>query len=156
MQVATPQDALYFTDNSWSVKWRHRIEEWPGVVITANGPASKRKGIRKIDAQLLTEHMQVTPDASMASSGHIAACMAALGGATKICLIGFDCRAVGGATHGHCDYPASGEFIFGNRYLPAWRVLAGAFERMGVDVVNCTPGSAIAAFRFGDLVEEMA
>ncbi len=157
LPIATSDDILYFTDNSWSERWQHRIAEWPGKVVTANRNAAARLGLEHIDVTALTEAMQAPPDYVQASSGHIAACLAALSGASRICLIGFDCVPYG-QTHGHGDYSDVGtnHQVFADRCLPGWSGLAAAFRRMSVDVVNCSPDSAIAAFRLGSLAEEMA
>lgn len=152
---AAPDDILYFTDNSWSERWPEMIDLWRGRVITTNRNAATRLGIPHIDPVDLTVRTGVLPDHAQASSAHIAACIAANAGARRLLLVGMDCRAVGGETHGIEGYPKCLESLFEDRFLPAWRRLALSFERRGVDVVNCTPGSAIECFRLGSLADEV-
>lgn len=157
-KVATKDDILYFTDNSWSENRPGLVEKWPGIVVVANRHTKARLGdkVRYIDVTALTARMGVRPDYAQASSAHIGACLAADMGASKICLIGVECCSVSGRTHGHGDYVTQDTFLFESRFIPGWNGLAPAFTRLGVDVVNCTPDSAVTCFRFGELVEEMA
>lgn len=157
-QVATDKDILYFTDNAWNENRPELAADWPGPVVCANrnAKARLRDAVRYIDVTELTARMGTLPDATQASSGHIATSLAAVMGARKIVLMGFECRAVGGQTHGHTDYTQTDEFIFVQRFLPGWQDLSRALDRMGVDVVNCTPESALTCFRQGEWVEEMA
>lgn len=156
-EYATADDVLYFTDNAWNENRPGLAAAWPGVVITANRNVKIRlqNAVRYIDVTALSTRMGVRADYSQASSSHIAASLAADMGARKILLVGMDCRSVNGASHGIDNYPACDDFLFTNRFLPGWAGLAPAFERLGVDVVNVTPGSAIEWYRRGDLVEEL-
>lgn len=155
--IATDEDVLYFTDNAWNENRPSLASDWPGPVVAANRNVKARlkDSVRFLDVTALTERMAVMPDAAQASSSHIAACLACDMGASKILLVGMDCRAVDGRTHGIDDYPTCDPFLFENRFLPGWRALAAAFERRGVEVVNVTPGSAIEAYRRGDLAVEV-
>lgn len=157
-QIATDSDILYFTDNAWNENRPELAAGWPGPVITANRNVKARLGdkVRYIDVTALTLRMAVRADYAQASSGHIAACLAADMGAKKLVLIGFECTTVDGVSHGHKDYTQSDPLIYTNRFLPGWEMLAPAFERRGVEVVNVTPHSAIEWYRRGDLAEEMA
>lgn len=148
--VATANDPLYFTDNSWNENRPHLAADWPGPVITSNRNSKARLGdaVRRIDIMALAERLRALPDYVGASSGHGAACLAAAMGAKRVVLIGFEGQAVNGRTHGHDDYYQHDTSAFRDRYLPAWAGLAPAFERAGVEVINATPGCAITAFPF--------
>lgn len=151
--IATKDDILYFTDNAWNENRPELAANWPGPVISANRNVKARlqDAVRYIDVIALTEWMQAFPDHAQASSGHVAACLAARMGAPKIVLVAFECRDVNGRTHGHGDYSAHDLSVFTERFIPGWAGLAKAFARKGVEVVNATPGSAIDAFPFVDL-----
>lgn len=155
--IATAGDILYFSDNSWNENRPALAANWQGPVVTSNRNAKARLGdaVRRLDISALTETMRCMPDFVQASSGHSAACLAAIMGARRIVLVGFEGQTVGGRSHGHDDYAQHDLAAFVERYLPAWRVLAPALARMGAEVVNATPGSAIAEFPFVPLAEAL-
>jgi hypothetical protein len=158
--VATEGDILYFTDNAWNENRPELAADWPGLLVTTNRNAAIRaicegKPLRYVDVLALTAAIGALPDHVQASSGHIAACLAALMGASRIVLTGFECQVVNGRTHGHGDYSQHDLAAFDERFLPGWRVLARAFQRMGVDVVNATPQSAVTEFRFESFAQAL-
>lgn len=148
---ASAHDVLYFTDNSWAEEFGDAIADWPGLVLTSSRTAADRIGRRArfVDVTELTIFVGAMSDSVQASSAHVAACLAAKFGAARILLFAMECRAVGGATHGHSDYSQAQDLPFSQRFIPGWRGLAPSFKRLGVDVVNVTPCSAIDCFRLG-------
>ena len=156
--IVTPADPLYFSDNSWNENRPELARDWPGPVITCNRHAKARLGdvVRYINVLALTESMQVMADRVQASSGHIAACLAAEMGAVRIILVGFECRLVAGRSHGHADYSHQDATDYEERFLPGWRALGPAFADRGVEVINATPGSAIQEFPFTPLREALS
>jgi hypothetical protein len=155
--VATADDVLYFSDNSWAENRPQLLTDWPGPVVTPNRNAKIRLGdaVCWLDLFKMTEEFAIRPDYLQASSGHIAAGLVAVMGAAKIVLIGFECRDVNGRTHGHGDYSQHDMAAFTERFLPGWLALAGVFKRMGVDVVNAAQVSAINCFPFVALDEAL-
>jgi hypothetical protein len=90
------------------------------------------------------------------NSGFQAVNLAILFGASRIVLVGFDMREVGGRRHffgehprplrsGGCFQSWAAKFASAAKCLPA-----------GVQVVNATPGSAVKAFPFVKLDDECA
>lgn len=156
--IATPADALYFTDNSWNERRPELAAGWPGLVISSNRNVKARLGdaVRRIDIDELTLTMQVRPDFAQASSGHSGACLAAIMGARRLVLVGFEARAIDGRTHGHIDYTQPEPEAFKERFIPGWRALAPQFARLGVEVINATPESAVDCFPFRPLAEALA
>lgn len=146
--IASADDPLYFTDNSWQENRPHLSDDWPGPLIAANRNAKARLGdrLRHLDVTALCWRLGAFPDHAQASSGHIAACLAADMGATRIVLYAFEAAAVNGRTHGHGDYVTDDLSVFTDRFVPGWNGLAGVFARAGVDVINATPGGAIEVF----------
>lgn len=156
--IAAAEDLLYFSDNSWAERFLDLIGDWPGRVATCNRRAQAWLGpvVRRIDILGLTERIGVIPDHVQASSGHIAACLAAVMGARRIVLIGFEAQIVDGCSHGHADYTQQDILAYAERFQPGWQGLAPAFRRIGVEVLNATPGSAITCFPVVDLREALA
>lgn len=155
--IARAEDMLYFTDNSWNVNHPELLDTWPGMAVCANRHAKARLGdaVLRIDPYRLVEFMVAAPDHVMASSGHMAASLAALMGARRIVLIGFEGGPVNGRTHGHNDYPQQNLEAYEERFLPGWAGIAPAFVRLGVEVINATPGSVIREFPFIPLAEAL-
>lgn len=87
------------------------------------------------------------------NSGFHAANIAALAGAARILLLAFDGAPIGGRTHWHGGHrrptPADAYLL----YRKAMRDAARGFEKMGVEVINCSPGSAIDAFPIVELAK---
>lgn len=87
-----------------------------------------------------------------ANSGFQAINLAFLAGARRFILLGFDCKG----NHWHGSHPSPI-----NTGMPhsTWKkefvTLAADLEREGVEVVNCSPGTALKAFRQGNLEEEL-
>lgn len=146
--VATDRDILYFADNSWSERFEDVIRAWPGMVATSNRHTKARMGavVNRLDFDAVVQFMQAGPDYVGASSGHTAACLAAMMGAARLVLIGFEGGYVNGRSHGHTDYVQHDEHAFRERFLPGWTGLAPAFKRLGVDVFNATQQSAVTEF----------
>lgn len=88
------------------------------------------------------------------NSGHQAVHLAAHAGAARVLLLGFDMH--GG--HWHKPHPAGLENPSADsfdRWIGRFAVLAPILATRGVDVVNCTPGSALDCFRRSTLAAEL-
>lgn len=67
-------------------------------------------------------------------------------GAKRILLIGYDCHHNGGR-HFHEDHPTGWMNAESpNMWLPPYRQAASQLKAWGVEVLNCSPGSAIDVF----------
>lgn len=71
-------------------------------------------------------------------------------GARKVILVGADMKS----GHWHKPWPM-GEPTYENSVVPNFRTLVDPLAQARLDVVNCTPGSALDAFRCGKLLEEL-
>jgi hypothetical protein len=81
------------------------------------------------------------------SSGFQQLNVAALRGAKKIILIGYDCTDAG-RRHWHPDHEGKMDKRASYaEWLAHYRKAAPTIERMGIEVINCSPGSAIDCFR---------
>jgi hypothetical protein len=68
-------------------------------------------------------------------------------GAKRQLLVGFDMRAREGKSHWFGDHPTkSGPDIYANVMLPAFPTIVEPLKVLGVEVINCTPGSALTCF----------
>lgn len=82
------------------------------------------------------------------NSGYQAINLAVHYGAQRILLLGFDMKKTNGRTHFFGSHPPSLERA--HPYAVWWQhfaKLAKVLELRGVEVINCTPGSALTCFR---------
>ena len=152
-QKAPWLDVLYAADHQWwSWHWekvkglpcrkvtvdKRAKQDWPDLLYL--GPTdSESHGLDGFD-----------PDPSRLrtgkNGGYQAIHLAAHFGAKRIILLGYDQK--GG--HWHEPHPGGQSDIFGMcaRY---WPTLAEAMKERNIDVINCTPNSALTAFPMANL-----
>lgn len=87
------------------------------------------------------------------NSGQMAMNLAYHFGAKRILLCGFDCK--GGRWFGNHPRPLSNTHHY-KQWLGKFDGMAKAYKKLGVDVINCTPGSALKVFPFADLSKALA
>ncbi len=89
-------------------------------------------------------------------SGYQALNIAILAGASKVLLIGFDAKmAEDGQTHFHGGHPVKeGGHVY-KMYKESFSPIERDLIRLNVEVVNCSPDSAINAFRKTPLADEL-
>ena len=90
------------------------------------------------------------------NSGAQAINLAYLFGARKIVLLGFTMREIDGKKHFHGDHeaPLVQKQLFAE-WLHKMEFVARDAKRLGVDIVNCDPLSAMTCFRQGVLGNEL-
>jgi hypothetical protein len=145
-QIYPDADVLYFADKKW---WDlHRIEvktTFLGKIITLEHP--KLEGVHSLreDGQLGLSHRPGYVRHG-SNSGYQAINVAYLHGIKLIILLGYDMRTYAGRTHWHGGYGDSAQ-VYGNRcqkmFLPTFDHLVKPLAEVGVEVVNCTPDSAL-------------
>lgn len=86
------------------------------------------------------------------SSGHTAVSLAIAMGAARVVLIAYDMRLVESREHFHADYRGGRDLtIYEKEFVPGFTGWNEAAKANGVEILNCTPGSAITEFPFADL-----
>ena len=90
------------------------------------------------------------------NSGAQAINLAYLFGARKIVLLGFTMREIDGKKHFHGDHekPLVQKQLFGE-WVHKMSFVARDAKRLGVDIVNADPLSAMTCFRMGNLEAEL-
>lgn len=146
---------LYAADPEWWTFHGNRaLREFRGLKVSCmpvNGVLQLRNSG--------TEGFDPDPSAvrTGGNSGYQALHIAAHAGAARVLLCGFDMR--GGADHWHGRHPhplkQTDDEQFA-RWIRRFGTLAPVLAKRGVDVVNCTPGSALQCFRMGVLEDELA
>lgn len=86
------------------------------------------------------------------NGGYQAMNLATLAGAARIVLLGYDCRAKD-PQHSHFfgDHRDRTQMHVFSVMAKQFRMAAPILQKMGVEVINCTPGSALDCFRKQDI-----
>jgi len=140
-------DIIYGSDLKW---WRHYL---PAVTHLPGRKISLEIGQPIGGVEYLRPSTEVFDDrpcylSTGANSGYAALCLAAKLGASRIFLHGYDMGSRDGRMRRH-DYPAAlnSKPRFAD-WIPRFRLLAPVLARRGIEVVNCTPASALTCFPF--------
>ena len=170
--VAPSADVLYFADARWW-EWHHQglAKSWPWASFTAEQVRERFASFAGQKATIDGTGMMV-PDPAVfmlhnhgreglseqpnglhtgMNGGYQAINLAVLAGARRVLLAGYDMRFPGGRSHSHNGHPHSHPEANYSLYASKYSSMLPQLGRLGVDVVNCTPGSAIDAFPRGDL-----
>lgn len=152
-QMAPWADVLYACDDTW---WHEYHDKMDGVTCekwTQDEPSAKKYGLKFIRSQA-SNGLSRTPGLIYQgkSSGYQAIGLAHQAGAKRIILLGFDCHG----THWHGNHPKglNKRLPFAD-WIPRFEALAKDLKADGVEVINCTPGSAITAFPMMSLDEAL-
>ena len=90
------------------------------------------------------------------NSGFQAIGLAALFGAARIILLGFDMQRTGGKSHWHGDHPRSlGQGDHYSRWAAAMNQLAKDAAAAGIEIINCSRKTALQCFPQRDLEETL-
>lgn len=173
--IAPWADVLYFTDSGWFETHREIISNWAGLVVTMSRAAKRvlddpevNKSGKDRVLRIVTRGAPPYPPLLASrtpgfpppgteiqqgrTSGHTAVALAIALGAKRVVLLGYDMRLVNGREHHHDDYRGPRDILLYEReYANSFAGWLEAACASGVDIVNCTPGSAIKDFRFADL-----
>lgn len=151
LQLWPRAEALYAADRQW---WdAHRGEpEFSGLKITQDLTAAHRHQLHQVTC-LAKRHEILTDTPGTigggGNGGFQALNLAVQFGARRILLIGFDMHLAGGV-HWHPDHPAPLNNPTDPRTFAGWRqrleAIAPRLQDLGVEVINCTPGSALTAY----------
>lgn len=86
------------------------------------------------------------------NSGYQAINLAFLWGAKRIVLLGFDCKPVGGKDHWFGQHPQGLVQIQPYQlWLNSFPHIAKELEAEGIEVINCSPDTALTCFRKGEI-----
>jgi hypothetical protein len=153
-------EVMYSCDSAW---WRYHkgCMDFAGERWSSHAPgANCKEGVAKAyGLKLVTgihrNSFSRQPDAIHygSNSGFQAVNLAILFGATRIALVGFDMQLVEGKQHFFGNHPKGvrRHTVFA-KFLLAFNEAAKVMPE-GIEIINCTPGSALKAFPFGNLSE---
>lgn len=163
LQLAPWADLHFFVDSKW---WRwHCGAEWyrgfAGVRVTLENPkiCAREPGIRALKNYGLEPGLCRVRDGVHTgnNAGYMAINFAVHLGARRILLLGFDMRPVQGRTHWFGDHPSPTDpGVYAKDMLPAFATLVKPLKQAKVEVLNCTPGSALSCFPSMGLEQALA
>lgn len=144
-------DALYGIDKEWWITNRG-APDFAGLKFSPSPTACRLFQLKQVRlrprADILTAETGVIGCGLRTGGGHSgfqALNLAVQFGARRLLLVGFD------MTGGRRFLHEEGVSKFDPRRLPEWReamdAAAPQFDRLVVEVVNCSPGSALKAYR---------
>ncbi len=159
----------WFGDYEWWLN-ETNLKEYSGFIAHCNERSDLFVGNRSFarsrskPSGIETNPMQV---AWNASSGGSAVNFAYHLGARKIVLVGYDMQTVCGRKNWHDEHPVPESVIRGNVYASEQAYLDDLYKRfrkpfkdikkdaesMGINIINCTPGSALTEFPIMSLTE---
>jgi hypothetical protein len=139
-------DILYAADSKWWDHYGDRALKFAGRKVTIRG--SQYKGLLWL-RQSAERTFDVRPNylATGGNSAYQALHIAVHLGARRVILLGVDMKVAGRRKHWFGDHPHKLNTMpnFGN-WMKAFRRLAPIMEKRGVEVINCSPDSALDAF----------
>lgn len=156
---------LYACDGNWWL-YRDGVPDFAGLKVTQDVTAAKRFDLARVtlrigSAQMLMAQAGVlgsgSAGASGGNSGFQLLNLLLQTGAARLILVGYDLNVAGGI-HWHGPHPArlnnpKAEALA--RWAEALDAQAAAIAAMGVEVINATPASSLAAFPKQSLAEAL-
>lgn len=157
-KLAPWADILYFCDHRWYTWHEHDddFKAFKGMMVTLNNLDKVPNNILKLEnlgSTGLTD--QTTGLKTGSNSGYQCINLATLLGANKILLLAYDMKhGPSGQTHwhkGHYDNINNTRVVMGNKVfernmLPKFHTLVQPLNDAGIEVINCSMGSAITVF----------
>lgn len=168
-RLAPWADVLFFTDSGWYEPRRDLVRDWAGLVVSMSRLAKRElpqkvkrvKGCGDPSWPPRREGMPKCPGFpdpggpylhQGRNSGNTAVSLAIAMGARRVLMAGYDCRIVNGREHHHDEYKGGRDAtIYDLEFRHAFRGWNEAARHSGVEIINCTPGSAIEEFPFAVL-----
>lgn len=168
IELVPDASLLYGCNYKWWQHYYHSVKDLPCQKWTTNRPAAREFGINWIaerNAAGLSTDRNVIHHGH--GSGYSLVSMAYRNGADRIVLLGYDLKYAPDYD-GKSRQPGSskrhffGEYPANMQHWPSEKVVNGvhielldlyrSIERQGlVEVINCTPGSAIDCFEYKDI-----
>lgn len=141
-------DMLYFCDDRWYDWHKDLVRNFGGMRVTLeNIRLQSELEVRCVRDYGVTGFAPKSDGVMNGRNGgyqalHIAAWL----GAARVLLLGFDMRAIDGQMHWHDEHPIRTPATIFDGWLSCFESLAPELQKRGVEVINCSPGSALKVF----------
>lgn len=137
-------DVLYACDAQFW-KWHKGIPSFTGLKYTLEAEAGRWPGVQVLErtggVDGVGVELKPTGIRSGKNSGFQAINVAVHLGAAKIVLLGYDMRG----THFFGNYPWPSNPNW-NKYVAVFSTLIKPLRALGIEIINCTPGSMLRCF----------
>lgn len=136
---------MYACDLRW---WEEYRPEFAGLKVTQDARVSRPDVVRIPSEDKPGLSLDPHRIRQGANGGYQSLNLAVLMGAKKILLLGYDMKA-DGKKHWHGDHPnglANPEDVLFEQWRKNFETTLPDLARAGVEVINCTPGSALTCF----------
>lgn len=147
-------DIVFFGDERWYRWHRKSLKEFYGLIVTSR--SNLHKTDKKVLATCRGKAMGLEKRrrfiAWNKSSGAAAINLAFHLGSKRIVLLGFDMRRVDDCANWHKDHPSPDKNPY-ERFLTAFPLIKRDAEKAGLEIINCTPDSALTIFPIMTLEE---
>lgn len=153
-------DCAYFGDylalREYVPKLRPPVGPFEGEWWTQDKAGAERWGLRLVRSAN-RPGLGVSRVHLNGNSGAQAVNLATLFGARKVILLGFDMKAgPGGKLHHFGNHPAPlVQACLFEEWIHKFEAIASDAKAVGIDIVNCTPGSALPWFRMSTIEGEL-
>lgn len=149
-RLAPWAEVLFFYDPIWWSWHREALQDWPGRIVRLESPEGDGGHPRaRVLKNYGTEGFIEARDGVMngRNSGYGALHLAAHLGVARVLLLGFDCkRGEGGRKHWFGEHPNRSDQPH-NIWIACFNQLAPILAARGIEVINCSPGSALTCFK---------
>ncbi len=145
-QLAPFADVLYACDGSWWA-FHKGVPTFGGLKYSLDSSAAKWRGVQVLrNCGTRGLELDLTGLRTGNNSGYQAINLAVHLGAARIVLLGYDMQATGGRKHfdgARYQGGTRGDF---KKWLMYFSDLVQPLQTLGVEVINCTPHSALTCF----------
>lgn len=151
-QVAPHADILYYADGRWWGWHKDKPEyrAFQGLRVTIEGGDGEGAGDVDVHVMRLDTRGVLSRDperlAHGGNGGYQAINLAALAGARRIVLLGYDMKHKAGRSNWHKGHPIKSPERWVKGWIPRFRELAAELKKDGVEVINASEETALDAF----------
>lgn len=146
-------DIIFFGDCGWYITHRLRLAKLTTLKVSCcpRFGGKGREGVRYMKKDPRKGSRTGISDrpgfvAWNSNSGYASVSLACQLGVRRIILLGFDMRRMDGATHSHPPHDPSRKKDPYNQHMRGTDKMAADAKRLGLEILNCSPDSAIQAF----------
>jgi hypothetical protein len=150
-------EACWFGDSRWFPWHRQWLKKYPGILACCcPSLVQNRDGIKVLRKSRSRQGIEEKPGQVSwnGNSGASAINFAYHLGVKRILLLGFDMQRVGDQANWHDDHPALKKNPYAY-FLKAFGSVAKDAKRLGLEIVNCSPDSALEVFEKVSLEEAL-
>ena len=154
LTIAPWADVLYGADLKWWEHYRNEALKFEKLKVTLRDGFDSKEVFYLEYSTIIPFDPKPTHLVSGGNSGYQAVHLAAHFGAKRILMCGFDMREVNGERHNHGDHPGRLNTALNFRkWIHNFNCLYPDLHKRGIELVNCTPNSALKSVPYVPLQE---